>query len=332
MENGESLAAVDESDLKPPKVEDEENLESRPEEAKQEDMQTGEEESAGKTENPEPEQKILDEKTPEIVVPKSGEVEAVRMAALDGATYVQYSIDPKTNSQIQVEYVGPAENLQDVATVEYVTQLGSIVTAADIGSQIVQTNNGERVIIPVLRESDRDGPLYEYAPGAQYLPLAQEQLDQAAVVEGHRPDALQAAVESAEVDKMDTLLLSLPTRVDSRGLQVYGSDSPNPGTAGTFEDQGQDPRLLGDAYMQNSMYSTRSSVVGAGLESPTYTQLENAAMSSFNKAPGQPASAAPVSFATSGIYNNPNLSTSYSLKMDQDPIYSIKGQRQEQEQ
>lgn len=87
-------------------------------------------------------------------------------------------------------------------------------------------------------------------------------------------DALQAAVESAEVDKMETIMV--PIRTDSRGMPVYDAE----GSHGHFED----PRLIGDAYMPSGGggFPTRTTISG-GLESPTYTQLENAAMSTFNK-------------------------------------------------
>ena len=49
-----------------------------------------------------------------------------------------------------------------------------------------------------------------------------------------RPDALQTAVESAEVDKMETLLLPLPASSDSRSIVAF--ESPRNG-AGPFEDQ-----------------------------------------------------------------------------------------------
>ena len=93
--------------------------------------------------------------------------------------------------------------------------------------------------------------------------------------EAARPDALQAAVESAEVDKVDPMAYS-------------GYD--------------EDPRLLNDAYMQNY---TRSIAVSSSLESPTYTQLENAAMSNFNKIHSSSTSTTPSSSTSPSIHPPP---------------------------
>ena len=73
-----------------------------------------------------------------------------------------------------------------------------------------------------------------------------------------------------------------------------------------------------------------ASAAAAAWSPPTYTQLENAAMSSFNKPhpaanhPGNAAANAASSFSAA-IYN-PSVNP-YSLKMDQDTIYTVKGQR-----
>ncbi len=50
----------------------------------------------------------------------------------------------------QVAYVGPAKSHGEVATVEYVTSLGTIVTAD--GQEIIQTESGER--LQLIRASD----------------------------------------------------------------------------------------------------------------------------------------------------------------------------------
>ena len=51
------------------------------------------------------------------------------------------------------------------------TPLGStVVAAAADGSQLIQIDNGDRFVIPVIRDLSRDPPLYEYAQ-SQYVSL-----------------------------------------------------------------------------------------------------------------------------------------------------------------
>lgn len=69
---------------------------------------------------------------------------------------------------LQVEYLGSADGLQ---TVEY-----AVVSSADVGNHVIQTENGERVIIPISRS--RDFSHFEYSGEAQYVPLqSQDQHD-----------------------------------------------------------------------------------------------------------------------------------------------------------
>ena len=96
----------------------------------------------------------------------------------------------------------------------------------------------------------------------------------------HPVDALQTAVAAAEVDKMGPLLMPIVTAARNPGGVVNNGDQKDMAYGGYAEDQGQDPRLLhGDAYLPNNSatYANRS------MESPTYTVLSNAAMSTLNK-------------------------------------------------
>ena len=56
-----------------------------------------------------------------------------------------------------MEYLGPAENLQNV---EYITSLGTILSA-----------DGEKIVIPVIREDSRDPNLFDFSQHAQYIPI-----------------------------------------------------------------------------------------------------------------------------------------------------------------
>ncbi len=91
--------------------------------------------------------------------------------------------------------------------------------------------------------------------------------------------------------------------------------------------------MLGDAYLHQaggdgtssaaasaaSSYGGGSATRTLGLESPTYTQLENAAMSTFNK----PLISSSL-HGGNNVYNNYN--SLYTLKSDGDAnIYSVRG-------
>ena len=120
----------------------------------------------------------------------------------------------------------------------------------------------ERNVITVISE----GQLEATASGAtyEYIPLNTE-----TSTTGQARDALQAALESAEVDKMELLRTS-------DGTVIYENADSN-----SHQSQAQDPRLQGDPYLISGQYSTR---VGNGVESPTYIQLENAsAVNSITK-------------------------------------------------
>ena len=233
------------------------------------------------------------------------------------ATLVQYDLDPKMQGNIQVEYISQAaaagngaEGLShsQVATVEYVTSLNA--EAVQEGQQVIQTENGERYVIAAKDV----GGIYSFPHGHPYV--SGEHGETIATIhppppngahEAARPDALQAAVESAEVDKVDPMAYS-------------GYD--------------EDPRLLNDAYMQN--YS-RSIAVSSSLESPTYTQLENAAMSNFNKIHSSSTATTPSSSTSPSIHppppplqNNGGASYytsqgAYAGKADVNSIYVLQG-------
>ena len=74
----------------------------------------------------------------------------------------------------------------------------------------------------------------------------------------------------------------------------------------------QDPRLLGDAYLTTGQQYTR---VGNGVESPTYIQLENAAVSSITRGGGG---------YSSGIYSPPGPYRQDYLGNSASDIYSMK--------
>lgn len=160
-----------------------------------------------------------------------------------------------------------------------------------------------------------------------------------------RPDALQAAVESAEVDKME-LLLPMPVTLAARdapldqGAAAAAATGKVPTYEAGYEEQQQDQRLINDAYLQYAPLRSSSTSVGAGLDSPTYTQLENAAMSTFNKpihhpsaAPPPPTSSSAAASPYGGIYGGGGPVTTFATLKTEMPmdasIYSVKSQRYE---
>ncbi len=171
------------------------------------------------------------------------------------ATLVQYAIDPKT-SQLQVEYLGPADvfpasaagvssesGAAAVGLVPMVTEAeesnesgGAAATAgatlefdASAAAAAAAAATPAPQVIQVIREDSKDPTLYEYPAGQEYVPIIQQ--PGTATIQISRPDALQAAVESAEVDKMDTtLLLPMPPPPPTVTGQVAGTIREDPRT------------------------------------------------------------------------------------------------------
>ena len=156
----------------------------------------------------------------------------------------------------------------------------------------------ERNVITVISEGQLEATAAATGATYEYIPLTSENSNGG----GPHRDALQAALESAEVDKMELLRTS-------DGTVIYENADSHPS-------QAQDPRLQGDPYLISGQYNANTRV-GNGVESPTYIQLENAsAVNSITKGGAG---------YTAGIYSPP---TSY--RQDYGPvsdhqIYSLRG-------
>ena len=175
-----------------------------------------------------------------------------------------------------MEYIGPA-SAAAVSTATTFSAPSSIPSATN-GAFASMDQDQPQQVIHVVREDN--SKLYEYDPATgpppppqgtatsatDYASIIQHQ--GAAAVQAGRPDALQAAVESAEVDKMDTttLLLPMPPPPQAAAAAVregeggdggqgqriiFESDLSNAaaGAGGGLQDEQQDPRLIGDAYL-----------------------------------------------------------------------------------
>ncbi len=144
------------------------------------------------------------------------------------------------------------------------------------------------------------------------------------------------------MDKMDadtTILLQPPP--PPRDQQQQQQQQQPPPRHIDFDPDQPDARMLGDAYMYTTLpvgaarpspsSAAAAAAAAAAIESPTYTQLENAA-AAFNK-PILPLSL-PSSSSTPSSLSSPYMSqyspASLTLKSDADPagaIYTIKNQR-----
>ena len=213
---------------------------------------------------------------------------------------------------VQYEYadeaVATAEGAlqpHQVTTVEYVTALNE-------GQQIIQTETGDRYVITKDAYGFNQGHS-TYGPAVDTIaihppPPASSQSQHEAV----RQDAVQAALESAEVDKMDPIMFAAESSRDAESAAATGYESA----------------LLNDAYMQPG-YNPRTGIttVSAGLESPTYTQLENAAtMSSFNKGNNGSTSQTATSIVNGSVYYPSQVSYASSKSGDINSIYVVRGQ------
>lgn len=239
-------------------------------------------------------------------------------------TFVQYAIDPK-DQPVQVEYIG--DNIVQLVGIE--PNQSVYVTTTEQGETNDDTKNS-REVIQVIRDGqtgEEDGTSAIYTSDQlQYISIPNQSIIQ---VEPVRTDALQAAVESAEVDKIEPMIFMPPRSSSSNivtSLSSYEQDASNGAQDDQQQayDQQQDPRLLGDASLYSSSSDYANQRINSGLESPTYIQLENAAMSAYNKS-----SSVATSFAN-GIYSPPvTVATSSQGNFRQDyptdhHIYAVK--------
>ena len=162
----------------------------------------------------------------------------------------------------------------------------------------------ERNVITVISEGQLEATA---ASGAtyEYIPLTTENGQNGTGTQAR--DALQAALESAEVDKMELLRTS-------DGTVIYENADSNP----PHHPPPQDPRLQGDPYLISGQYNANTRVG----ESPTYIQLENAsAVNSISKG---------GSGYTAGIYSPPtpyrqDYVSGAGVPVSDHHIYSIRG-------
>ena len=112
--NGEDLEARDDIEAQLEKMEKGEDLEEEVEDKVEEPKPEGKLEEALKVE--EEKELVENGKSEQGIQLQQGldEVEAVRMTSVDGATYVQYVIDPKTNTHIPVSYTVRKEITQNL--------------------------------------------------------------------------------------------------------------------------------------------------------------------------------------------------------------------------
>ena len=99
----------------------------------------------------------------------------------------------------------------------------------------------ERNVITVISEGQLEATAAASGATYEYIPLNTENSNNGT---NQARDALQAALESAEVDKMELLRTS-------DGTVIYENADSNPHQPPT-----QDPRLQGDPYLISGQYNT----------------------------------------------------------------------------
>eukprot|EP00095_Tigriopus_kingsejongensis_P011946 maker-scaffold2683_size13302-snap-gene-0.4 protein:Tk11946 transcript:maker-scaffold2683_size13302-snap-gene-0.4-mRNA-1 annotation:"AGAP002236-PA" len=199
----------------------------------------------------------------------------------------------------------PVVSLAHLNVIQYVEGRHIPLQLTDVGGEhmdfdvfqgnpnLIQTGTDERGVVHFVRDDGKDQNTYEYH-GALYE--RGQHLDGTIPIltSNGQPDALRTAVESAEVDKVDSLVLAPAPHCNSRAFE-----NPPP-----YMEPDHDSRLIrGDTYLYNT----------ENVESPTYTQLENAV--SFSRA---------NQGSANGIYSTIASSNNVQKTEYDSPIYNIR--------